>query len=55
MSNSFTGVVHQNKFVGVGSTSVNAIVSIKSHVTAQPRTGKLVVGFVGDASGSMSG
>jgi len=55
MSNSFTGVVHQNKFVSAGTTSVNAIVSLKSHVTAQPRTGKLVVGFVGDASGSMSG
>src|SRR5499427_8497210 len=55
MSNSFTGVVHQNKFLSAGTTSVNAIVSLKSHVTAQPRSGKLVVGFVGDASGSMSG
>jgi von Willebrand factor type A domain/von Willebrand factor type A C-terminal domain len=57
MSSTFTGVVHQNKFLARDATEVNAIVSIKSAVAAsaaQPG-GKLVVGFVGDGSGSMSG
>jgi hypothetical protein len=58
MSNTFSGVVHQNKFLASGAIDVNAIVSIKSIVapsTGQPSGGKLVIGFVGDGSGSMSG
>ena len=55
---SFTGVVHQNKFLGIGGTDVNAIVSIRSVVppVASPvRGGRLVVGLCADGSGSMSG
>ena len=58
MANTFSGVVHQNKFLASGAVDVNAIVSIKSLVTpdgGQQSGGKLVVGFVGDGSGSMSG
>src|SRR5262249_6261806 len=58
MSNTFSGVVNQNKFLASGAGDVNAIVSIKSLVTpgtGQQSGGKLVVGFVGDGSGSMSG
>jgi hypothetical protein len=57
MSNTFVGVVHQNKFLPAGATEVNAIVSIKSIVapSAARAGGSLVVGFVGDGSGSMSG
>lgn len=57
MSSTFTGVVHQNKFLSQGATEVNAIVSIKSTVAASAAksSGGLVVGFVGDGSGSMSG
>jgi len=58
MASTFSGVVHQNKFLPLGATEVNAIVSIKSLVTAgqgQDRSGQLVIGFVGDGSGSMAG
>ena len=59
MANTFSGVVHQNKFLASGAVDVNAIVSIKSLVTpdggAARAAAKLVVGFVGDGSGSMSG
>jgi len=58
MANTFSGIVHQNTFLAAGATDVNAIVSIRSLVTpggGQQHGGKLVLGFVGDGSGSMSG
>jgi hypothetical protein len=56
MTNSFAGVVHQNKYLAAGTDEVNAIVSIRSSVApGAARTGSLVVGFVGDGSGSMAG
>ncbi len=65
MPHTFSGVVHQNKFLAAGAVDVDAIVSIQSTLGAVPlgapaaanagRGGKLVVGFVGDGSGSMSG
>src|SRR5438094_9919384 len=59
MSNTFVGVVHQNKFLAGGANEVNAIVSIKSSVAggvvAPKAGGNLVVGFIADGSGSMSG
>lgn len=58
MPNTFSGIVHQNKFLVSGARDVNAIVSIKSLVSVEgggQNNGKLVIGFVGDGSGSMSG
>jgi hypothetical protein len=56
MTSSFAGVVHQNKYLAAGSDEVNAIVSVRSSVASgAARTGGLVVGFVGDGSGSMAG
>src|SRR5215470_744636 len=56
MTSSFAGVVHQNKYLAAGTDEVNAIVSIRSSVASGAvRTGGLVVGFVGDGSGSMAG
>src|SRR5215468_9714988 len=58
MSNTFSGVVHQNKYIAAGSGDVNAIVSIKSVTSpggVQRTGGNLVIGFVVDGSGSMAG
>jgi von Willebrand factor type A domain/von Willebrand factor type A C-terminal domain len=61
MTNTFTGTVHQNKYLAAGAVDVDAIVSIGSTLApAAPggparAAGGLVVGFVGDGSGSMSG
>lgn len=56
--NRFLGQVHQNEFVPSGAKEANAIVSIKSNEVqgqAPSHAAGLVVGFVGDGSGSMDG
>jgi hypothetical protein len=55
VSNAFAGTVHQNKYLAAGADEVNAVVSIQAQVQAPQGGGGLVVGFLVDGSGSMSG
>jgi hypothetical protein len=62
MSNTFSGIVHQNRYLAAGTGDVNAIISVKSvsapagqNAGVQHTGSKLVIGFVVDGSGSMAG